>query len=704
MKTFLIPDIIRVSRRALLALFCITLTSGVCLSQPRLGIYFDGHRHCRPVGQFTVFEAQLYLTGTAMYVSGIEYSIETPNDPNHLELMIMGVEYPDNFSVMLGDPFSGHSITFYPPVAGYMENPVICTIQFLALQGCDVGLGYEWPMVISPHPDSGYLRGTSWPGHELFDLTGETSYLCPCHWPPELDSVQVYSQRSVRAWFNQCVYDWQRTYDDQFLLYMTYEPHDTIDIVHAVKHSPLDADVVDFFVYLESPMQNGEEYTLEANACCECNGCATSTRRFVYFDRYSHTADLAVTFWIDYDNGLNLDAMVPHGCSEFEVDYAVRNLGSRSSQPFLSRITATPREGGEPVTVWSDSCGGLTVDGTFEGSASIAIPWMPAHRCYLSFEADHSDLIEEVNEENNISRATLWTYRPEIISIEDVPDDDGGQVDLAFRASMYEVDRHLDGDYYRILRLNSISDEWEDVLHHEATSNTVYSCVVPTAVDSSDTSGSYHSVFMVDYSTYTSCPDSGYSVNNWSTAVLLLTSSAETTGESVVLRWSVAENQELEGFIVSRARQDGRHHVLATIPASPGEVSFEFEDTSVEHNVDYTFRVEYIDGDGVHTLFETEPLGLPPLPFALHQNRPNPFNPSTEIIFSLPRPSEVILYIYDISGKRVRRLLEERRQAGRHSARWNGLDDRGSPVVSGVYFYRLKAGKESESRKMILLR
>ena len=209
---------------------------------------------------------------------------------------------------------------------------------------------------------------------------------------------------------------------------------------------------------------------------------------------------------------------------------------------------------------------------------------------------------------------------------------------------------------------------------------------------------------MVDYSSHTSCPDSGYSVNDATVAVLLASSSAEIVGGSVILRWSVSESSGLEGFIVSRARPDRRYHTIAAIPASPGEMNFEFEDPSVEPDVSYTFRVEYIDADGTHTLFETEPLGLPPLPFALHQNSPNPFNPSTEIGFSLPRPSEVVLDIYDISGKRVRRLLEEHRPAGQHTAQWNGLDERGSPVVSGVYFYRLMAGKQSDSRKMILLR
>jgi hypothetical protein len=128
--------------------------------------------------------------------------------------------------------------------------------------------------------------------------------------------------------------------------------------------------------------------------CCECNGCATSTRRFVYFDDFPGNADLAVTYWIDYDNGMDLGILVPDGCEEFDVDFKVRNFGSAASLPFESRITAIPRDGGDPVTLWSGSSSGLAVNGTYEGTATIAIPWLPSHRAYLAFEADWDEAVQ----------------------------------------------------------------------------------------------------------------------------------------------------------------------------------------------------------------------------------------------------------------------------------------------------------------------
>lgn len=93
-----------------------------------------------------------------------------------------------------------------------------------------------------------------------------------------------------------------------------------------------------------------------------------------------------------------------------------------------------------------------------------------------------------------------------------------------------------------------------------------------------------------------------------------------------------------------------------------------------------------------------------PTEFALAQNRPNPFNPSTEISFSLPKPAEVTLVIYNVLGENVVTLAEGLRAAGTHAVMWDGRDKNGRAVASGVYFYRLDAGEFSATRKMLLLK
>lgn len=97
----------------------------------------------------------------------------------------------------------------------------------------------------------------------------------------------------------------------------------------------------------------------------------------------------------------------------------------------------------------------------------------------------------------------------------------------------------------------------------------------------------------------------------------------------------------------------------------------------------------------------------PPTPrsFALHPNVPNPFNPQTTIHYDVPASgADVNIAIYDVAGRLVRELVDERRAAGRWSVQWNGEGTRGERVASGVYFYRMRAGSFVETKKMVLLK
>jgi photosystem II stability/assembly factor-like uncharacterized protein len=93
-----------------------------------------------------------------------------------------------------------------------------------------------------------------------------------------------------------------------------------------------------------------------------------------------------------------------------------------------------------------------------------------------------------------------------------------------------------------------------------------------------------------------------------------------------------------------------------------------------------------------------------PIVFALEQNYPNPFNPVTTIKYQLPRQTEVRLEIYNIIGELMKIMVDEKQDAGLHSVSWNGLDEHGSAVTSGVYLYHLKAGEFVQVRKMSLVR
>ena len=93
-----------------------------------------------------------------------------------------------------------------------------------------------------------------------------------------------------------------------------------------------------------------------------------------------------------------------------------------------------------------------------------------------------------------------------------------------------------------------------------------------------------------------------------------------------------------------------------------------------------------------------------PKKFSLSQNYPNPFNPITNIRYDIPVQIEVELIIYDILGKKVKTLIHQTLQPGFYEAIWDGTNERGLNVPSGMYFYRLNTPIYSKTYKMIFLR
>ena len=104
------------------------------------------------------------------------------------------------------------------------------------------------------------------------------------------------------------------------------------------------------------------------------------------------------------------------------------------------------------------------------------------------------------------------------------------------------------------------------------------------------------------------------------------------------------------------------------------------------------------------TVVTAETRDVLPAGFSLAQNYPNPFNGRTSISYQLPSPGAVELTLYDLLGQPVRRLVSENQVAGFHRVAWDGTDEEGNPVASGVYLYRLRAGNQQRARRLVLVR
>ena len=97
--------------------------------------------------------------------------------------------------------------------------------------------------------------------------------------------------------------------------------------------------------------------------------------------------------------------------------------------------------------------------------------------------------------------------------------------------------------------------------------------------------------------------------------------------------------------------------------------------------------------------------GVVPEAFALDQNFPNPFNSGTVIRFALQQADDVELAVYNLAGQQIMTLAQGPRNAGSYTLRWDGRDEAGRELASGMYLYRLQAGKKRvETRKMLLIR
>ncbi|MDD4309706.1 MAG: FlgD immunoglobulin-like domain containing protein [Candidatus Cloacimonetes bacterium] len=145
-------------------------------------------------------------------------------------------------------------------------------------------------------------------------------------------------------------------------------------------------------------------------------------------------------------------------------------------------------------------------------------------------------------------------------------------------------------------------------------------------------------------------------------------------------------------------------------------LNFTFGSTWDMFNSELVVFVQNLDTKEVLQTYKVALLNLPENPVsvddgitpvqktALHNNFPNPFNPETTIRYSLKEFSPVSIGIYNVKGQLVKTLIDERKAAGDHSIVWNGTDDNNRAVGSGVYYFKMYAGKFSSTKKMILLK
>jgi len=200
---------------------------------------------------------------------------------------------------------------------------------------------------------------------------------------------------------------------------------------------------------------------------------------------------------------------------------------------------------------------------------------------------------------------------------------------------------------------------------------------------------------------------SGHAVSYLSTVVptLVRTYSAAYTETGIEINWDLSEAGIGMEFFVTRAEEPSNVFIEIDGAAITGEgLSFSFVDDDIEPGRTYSYRIEVVDEDGHNVLFETEPISTPSLVAELHRIFPNPFNPQTAISYTVATAGRVTLNIYNARGRLIRTLVDKPQAAAQYIESWNGRDDTGSAVASGVYFVRLESGGRVNTKKAVLLR
>jgi len=183
--------------------------------------------------------------------------------------------------------------------------------------------------------------------------------------------------------------------------------------------------------------------------------------------------------------------------------------------------------------------------------------------------------------------------------------------------------------------------------------------------------------------------------------VELTSFNAISDGGVVTLNWQTATETNNQGFEMQRSN-NGEFEKIGFVPGHGTTTELQSY-TFIDENVlagKYTYRLKQIDYDGTNKYSSVVEVEVAqPIEYSLNQNYPNPFNPSTTIIFTISDLRFTTLKVYDVLGNEIATLVNEEKPAGIYEVVFNAFE-----YPSGIYFYRLQAGKLIQIKKMILLK
>jgi predicted outer membrane repeat protein len=303
-----------------------------------------------------------------------------------------------------------------------------------------------------------------------------------------------------------------------------------------------------------------------------------------------------------------------------------------------------------------------------------------------------------------------------ILSVNDVPEDQGGQVRITFAGSKYDgYDASQTIISYTVWRQLE-AGAWDAIGMFNAVQDSIYHFVAPTLCDSTG-EGICWSIFQVSAHTadaeiyYYSNPLAGYSVDNIapSTPSGFMAQGGEG---GIQLIWNSIQEEDFQYYAIYRSTQENFDPDTINTPHFT-TIDTNFTDIDIVSPGTYYYRIAALDYAGNESGYSEQASativsiasGIElPRKYILDQNYPNPFNPTTTIKYGLPEDSNVSLVIYDVRGQVVQTLESGHQSAGWYDVVWNGQTADGHTISTGIYFARLVAGDYSQVVKMLYLK
>lgn len=294
---------------------------------------------------------------------------------------------------------------------------------------------------------------------------------------------------------------------------------------------------------------------------------------------------------------------------------------------------------------------------------------------------------------------------PTIATIQDVPADQGGQLQVDWQRNSLDAAGSVSPvDHYVVQRFES---SWVDVAVQPANYSATYSLVIPTpdiASPANPAPSRQYRVAAVETAGWVrlSGEVGAYSIDNLAPPAPVVT--LDTSGIPWLISWDAPAIPDFNEACIYRGDTPG---FTPTTPLQCGpDTSYLEYDTNTHYYV-----VQFSDTHGNLSSFSAEVgssvSGVPVanrLQTGITRISPNPCSPATSVSYAIGRPGPVRLDVFSADGRLIRTLLNEQRGAGEFAVRWDGTDGQGSRVASGAYSLRMQSGGAVDTRRILLLR